>query len=186
MTNTLSAGIYDTPHSVVAKVTYRPPLFAASVMDAVPQPPAEKDVLYHLYNTGKEPRFTAWDPVEGYLHRELCNPHGTAQKIKRYTARQAYKKRLLTEYVEAEYANLNGRNRREARAEATFKWQKKLKAEEDAERRRRWRNKTAVADMQRKAKRKARKQEKAQRRLTNLVLGEGELNQVVPIGAKVS
>jgi len=74
---------------------------------------------------------------------------------------------------------LNGRTRREARAEAAFKWREQLKEEKEADRKKRWKHKAAVAEMERKAKRKERKGKKLRQRLTELVLKK-EPNQVIP------
>ena len=114
-----------------------------------------------------------------FLQKELSNPHSRAKKQARWHAHHARNKALLQEYIQAEYANLDGRTRRVARTEATWKWQQRLRDERTEEVKRRWRNRGAEAQLERRKVRKARKVAKRNEKLRNLVLVNAP-NQVVP------
>ena len=114
-----------------------------------------------------------------YLTKELSNPHSRAKKLKRWKEYQFRKRELLKEMMEKEVQNLNGRSVREAKAEAAFKWREHLEAEKESSRKMRWKHRGAEAKSARKRDRKAKKEEKQRRRLTQLVLQE-KPNQVVP------
>lgn len=138
--------------------------------------PSEQEYIRSLY---KRSAFDASAPVEVYLARELSNPHSRAKKQERWQAYQLYKKSLLKHMIKVEYKNLMGRTRRDARAEAAFKWKQRLEEERKAEIKRRWVKRGGEAKLQGRRARKAKKLERVQRRLRELVLAPAP-NQVVP------
>lgn len=174
-----TATLYDTAKAEVAKVTYKPPSFTPSLKGLIPRVPLEQDYLNVLYNSHRSPAYDNSAPFEVHLHRELSNPHSHAKKLARWKSYQFYKKELLTQYMDAELKNLNGRPQREARAEAAFKWRAKLEEEKQADRKRRWKHKAYEVNAERKNARKAKREVKQRQRLTQLVLRD-EPNQVVP------
>lgn len=153
--------------------------------EPLPQIPSEQEFLAVLYNPHRKAKFDESAPAEVFLHRELSNPHGTAKKLSRWRAYQGYKKRLLNEFKNKEYENLNGRTLREAGAEAGFKLREQLKKEKEADKKRRWMHKAAEVGMVRKAERKVRKQQKLRKKLSELVLKD-EPNQVIPKTARTN
>ncbi|KAI0366394.1 hypothetical protein BV20DRAFT_1002470 [Pilatotrama ljubarskyi] len=169
---------YDTTADAVNEVTYTPPALPATLLNPAPRIPTEHEYITSLTKPDKA-ALPASAPVEVHLVKELSNPHARAKKQARWQAFKARQKALLEEFVRAEYANLAGRTRREARAEATWKWRNHIEEERKAEMKRRWRNRGAEARQMRTAKRKARKAAKRAQKLRNLVLEEAP-NQVVP------
>ena len=163
------------------KVTYTPPKFSPSLRGPIPRPPSEKDFLRALYNPHlRKPFFSDSPPVETYLFRELANPHSRAKKLARWKMWQFQKKARLQELFADAMKNLNGRHPREARAEAAFKWRQEMEDKDKALQKQRWKNRNPEATLERKVKRKARKEAKQRQRLTALVLKE-EGNQVIPL-----
>lgn len=164
----------------VLEVTYQPPTFPIFTGLADPQPKAPSE---HEYITAaRNPTAASYDPsapAEVLVARELANPHSRAKKQARWQAYQDHKRSLLQKFVKEELKNLDGRTRREARAEATWKWRRALVEERRAEVKRRWQNRGAEDRLMRKKARKERKAEKRKERLRNLVLEDGP-NQFVP------
>ncbi|KAI0643748.1 hypothetical protein C8Q79DRAFT_976543 [Trametes meyenii] len=175
---------YDTTSDAVNEVTYTPPALPPTLLQPAPRVPSEHEYITSLSKPEKVsiPKTAA---VEVHLAKELSNPHSRAKKQARWQAFQARQKTLLEELIRAEYANLAGRTRAEARAEATWKWKNQLDEERKAELKRRWRNRGAEARQVRTANRKARKAARREQKLRNLVLDEAP-NQVVPPSGKVS
>jgi len=132
-----------------------------------------------LFNPHRENKFGGSPPVEGYLFRELANPHSRAKKYARWKTFQLKKKALLAEITSEELKSLNGRTQREAKAEAAWKWRQQMDEEKAAQKKRRWKHKAAEAKMEKQQKRRARKEAKQRQRLTALALKE-EPNQVIP------
>ena len=118
-------------------------------------------------------------PVEVFVTRELSNPYSRAKKQARWQARMAYKRELLGTMVKAELADLRGRTRREARAEAAWKWKQTLDAEDKAEARRRAELRGDVARTEARRARKGRREKKKESLLERLVLQDAP-NQVIP------
>ena len=140
--------------------------------------PSEHEYITAAWN----PATTSYDssaPVEVLVSRELANPHSRAKKQARWQAYQNHKRSLLDKFVKEELKNLDGRTRREAQAEATWKWRRALVEERRAEVKRRWQNRGAEDRLMRKKARKERKAEKRKERLRNLVLEDGP-NQFIP------
>jgi len=170
----------------VLEVTYVPPQLPTYTHFSEPAPakPSENDYIKSLSNSEDSP-YDPTLPAEIFLSNELANPHSRAKKQARWQAHQEYKRSLLSQFIATELKDLQGRTRREARAEATWKWRHKLEEDRKAELRRRWKNRGAEADLLRKKARKTRKESKQREKLRNLVLPVAP-NQVVPAGSRVS
>jgi hypothetical protein len=138
-----------------------------------------------LFNPHRENKFGDSPPIEGYLFRELANPHSRAKKIARWKTFQFIKRARLAEMTSEELKNLNGRTQREARAEAAWKWRQQMDEEIAAQKKRRWKHKAAEVKMEKQQKRRARKEAKQRQRLSALALKE-EPNQVIPKGMLTS
>jgi len=174
----LLASSYDATHDVVAQVTYELPAFTSSITG--PPPRISEDAFLasiinpHLGNTVGDGA-----PVEPFLHKELSNPHSRAKKLKRFKEYQIRIKAMRKEMLTYEVKHLNGRSPQEARAEALFKWRSMLKTERQERKKMRWKHKNEMANLERKAARKARKELQQRHALTALELEEGK-NQVIP------
>jgi hypothetical protein len=171
----------------VEECTYVPPtvpislpLDVSQLETALPQVTPEKEYIQSLF---KRSAFDAAAPVEIYVGRELSNPHSRAKKQQRWQAFELYKRSLLDAMIKEEYKNLNGRTRKDARAEATFRWRQRLEAERKAEMKRRWVNRGAEARLVGRRARKAKKMERLRRKLRDLVLMPAP-NQVIPAAAR--
>lgn len=90
----------------------------------------------------------------------------------------------MEETITVELQNLNGRTKKEARVDAIFEWNEKMRMEDRKERERRWIVMGGQRKAQRKATRKQRKQKREADRLRRLVLEPGP-NQVIPAEAEV-
>lgn len=170
---------YDTPKEDVVKVTYKPPSFTPSLKGLIPPRPTEDQYLTTLFNPHRQNKFDDSPPIEGYLFRELANPHSRAKKLARWKNSQFTKRARLAEITSEELKNLNGRTQREGKAEAAWRWRQEMEEERAAQKKRRWKHKAAEAKMEKQQKRRARKEAKQRQRLTALTLGE-EANQVIP------
>ena len=130
-----------------------------------------------------DPQKRAYDaaaPVELHLQKELSNPHSRAKKQARWQAALVHRRELLTQYMRHELKDLKGRTRREARAEAVWKWRERLAGDEREEKKRRWIHRGGEAALLRRRARRARKERKQDERLRNLVLEEAP-NQAIPV-----
>lgn len=172
------AGLYDTPEAVVAEVTYIPPALPANSKIPARPPPSEQAYIDYLTSPASS-SFNSADPVEVNLTREVSNPHSRAKKQRRWQERQLHEKALLEEYIKTELKHLQGRTRREARTEATFKWKQRLEADRKAEVKRRWQLRGQEAKLLRKRARSAKKEVKRRQKLADLVLEQGP-NQIIP------
>lgn len=167
---------YDTQLSTVTEITYVPPPLPSDELAVPPEAPSEQEYIKALAKRAEIPGSL---PLEVHVHKELTNPHSRAKKQQRWQAYQLYKRSLLQQMIQAEYKNLQGRTRRDARAEATFKCRQRLEDERKAEVRRRWSNRGQEANLEGKRERKARKSERMDRKLRDLVL-QAAPNQVIP------
>jgi hypothetical protein len=159
-------------------VTYKPFALPPDASAPAPEANPENDYIQSVL----EPEKRAYDaaaPVELHLHKELSNPHSRAKKQARWQAAFARRRELLAQYVRHELKDLKGRTRREARAEAVWKWRERLAAEVREEKKRRWIHRGGEASLVRQKARRARKERKREERLRNLVLEEAP-NQVIP------
>ena len=172
------AGLYDTPEEVVAEVTYAPPTLPANSEVPARTPPSEQTYIDYLSSPASS-SFDPAGPMEVNLVKEVSNPHSRAKKQRRWQERQRREKALLEEYVKAELKDLQGRTRRDARTEATFKWKQRIEADRKAELQRRWQLRGQEAKLLRKRARAAKKEVKRSQKLADMVLEQGA-NQVIP------
>ena len=172
---------YDTTEDAVLEVTYTPPTLPDSFLHPTSRIPSEQEYINSLVDPERT-FFSASAPIEVHLQKELSNPHSRAKKQARWQAFRVHQKALLQEYIDAEYANLDGRTKQVARADATWRWQQRLLKDRRTELARRWRNRGGEARLQRKRQRKLRKLEKREEKLRTLVLAEAK-NQVLPRAA---
>lgn len=170
------ATLYDTPQDVVAECTYTPPPLPSRTTSPIPKAPSEHEYIKAL-KTRTE--IDASLPIEVHVRKELVNPHSRAKKQARWQAHQVYKRSIQTAMVQAEYKELKGRTRREARAEALWKWRQRLADERKQEMMRRWRLRGAEAKLKMKRMRKGKKRDRIHQKLRQLVL-EPSSNQVIP------
>ncbi|KAG5644945.1 hypothetical protein DXG03_007410 [Asterophora parasitica] len=169
---------HDTTKEEVMKVTYTPPSFTPTMRGLIPRP-SEAEFLRVLYNPHLPNNFGDSPPVEGYLFRELANPHSRAKKHARWLAWQVQKKQRLEQYFQEKLSDLRGRSVREAKAEAAFKWRRDLEEEKEALRKQRWKKAMGEEALAKQSKRRDRKEAKQRQRLTQLVLKD-EPNQFIP------
>ena len=174
-----AAGIYDTPKDEVARVTYQLPTFDPSPSGLIPRPPAEEEYLSVLYNAHLPKSYNASLAFEVYLDRELANPHSQAKKLERFKIYQANTQLLLKKIMADELQNLDGRNVRQAKADAAFRWRKQVKADKEKKKKARWMHSARTAELERKASKGIKKDERKRRLLTEMVLKE-EPNQFIP------
>ena len=174
-----AAGIYDTPKDEVARVTYQLPTFNLSPSGLVPKPPVEEEYLSMLYNAHLRKSYNESLPFEVYLDRELANPDSRAKKLKRFQIYQANTQLLLKNIMAEELRDLDGRNVRQAKADAAFRWREQVKADKEKKKKARWMHSAKTAELERKASKKTKKEERKRRLLTEMVLKE-EPNQFIP------
>ncbi|KAJ3743407.1 hypothetical protein DFH05DRAFT_1495894 [Lentinula detonsa] len=179
----------DTSEEEVLKVTYKPPPFSPTLRGLLPRVPTEKEYLRSVYNRDRNSAYNksfvtnfgnTQPPLEQFLYKELSNPHSRAKKMKRWQQAHLAKRALLNEYMKEELQDLRGRTQGEARAEAAFRCRQKLEEDKKEERKTRWVKRGGEERLERKIKMKKRKEDKKRSRLVNLVLKEGEGNQVIP------
>lgn len=176
-----TATAYDTTEDAVLEVTYTPPTLPDSFLHPASRIPSEQEYITSLVDPTRM-FFSASAPIEVHLKKKLSNPHSRAKKQARWQTFQEHQKNLLQEYIDAEYANLGGRTKQIARADATWKWQQRLLKDRRAELSRRWRNRGAEVRLHQKRERKARKLEKREEKPRTLVLAEVK-NQILPRAA---
>jgi len=173
------AGIYDTPREEVARVTYQLPTFDPAPSGPIPRPPSEEEYLSLLYNPHHSKSYDASLPFEVYLDRELANPHSRAKKLERFKIYQANTQLLLKKIMTEELQHLDGRNVRQAKADAAFRWREQVKVDKEKKKKARWMHSARTTELERKASKRAKKDERQRRQLTELVLEE-EPNQFIP------
>jgi hypothetical protein len=173
------AGMYDTNQDAVMAITWQPPTLPVTPRQNFPELPSERKYFLGLLNPNYKKPLPESAPMEVHLEKELSNPHSRAKKQARWQAHQRYVNSLLETITKREFTNLDGRTRREARADAVFKWKQQLEAEKAAERKRRWLTPKRVEQMEFKAKKKEKRRQRQLDILTNLELTPGK-NQVIP------
>jgi hypothetical protein len=173
-----AAGIYDTPREEVARVTYRLPTFN-SPSGPIPRPPAEEEYLNLLYNSHLRHSYGESLPFEIFLDRELANPHSRTKKLERFRIHQANTQLLLKKITAEELRNLDGRNVSQAKADAAFKWREQVKEDKQKKKKARWMHSARSAELERKASKRTKKEDRKRRLLTEMVLQE-EPNQSIP------
>jgi len=161
-------------------ITYHPFTLPsdASASASASKVDSENDYIQSVLDPQKRP-YDAAAPIELHLQKELSNPHSRAKKQARWQAALARRRELLAQYVRNELKDLKGRTRREARAEAVWKWRERLAADMREEKKRRWIHRGGEEALLRRRDREARKERKRDERLRNLVLEEAP-NQVIP------
>jgi hypothetical protein len=172
------ATMYTAKAEDVVAVTYEPFRLPSDESAAVPQVDAENDYIQSVLDPEKR-AYDAAVPIELHLQKELSNPHSRAKKQARWQAALAGQRELLAQYVRNELKDLKGRTRREARAEAVWKFRERLAADLREEKKRRWVHRGGEAEALRQKGRRARKGRKQDERLRRLVLKD-EANQIVP------
>lgn len=174
----VEATLYTAKAEDVMAVTYKPFALPADTSAAVPRADQENEYIQSVIDP-EERVYDASAPVELHLHKELSNPHSRAKKQARWQAAFARRRELLAQYTRHELKDLKGRTRREARAEAVWKWRERLAADVREEKKRRWIHRGGEAALLRQRARRARKERKREERLRNLVLKEAP-NQIIP------
>ncbi|KAI0002949.1 hypothetical protein BJV74DRAFT_876357 [Russula compacta] len=170
--------LYTAKAEDVMAITYTPFALPPDTSAAAPKANLENDYIQSVLDPQKR-AYDAAAPVELHLQKELSNPHSRAKKQARWQAAQIHRRELLAQYVRHELKDLKGRTRREARAEAVWKWRERLAADEREERKRRWIHRGGEVALLRRRGRRARKERKQDERLRNLVLKEAP-NQAIP------
>ncbi|KAI5124173.1 hypothetical protein M0805_000980 [Coniferiporia weirii] len=170
---------YDTPANIVAEVTYTPSNLPLQYTSSYPVLVDEIADDYVRVLRGELP-YSQDYPMELFLGRELSNPHSRSKKRQRYLAAQARQQALLKEYVEAELKKpVDGRSKREAITEATYRWRERVRLDRKAELKRRWVARGLKARLERRRRRAQEKMEAERRKLRELVLREAP-NQIMP------
>lgn len=176
--------LYTAKAEDVMEVTYKPFALPSDTSATVPKENQENDYIQSVFDPEKRAPDAA-APMELHLQDELSNPHSRAKKQARWQAALARRREMLAEYVQRELKDLKGRTRREARAEAVWKWRERLAADLQEEKKRRWIHRGGEAALVRRKERKERKERKREERLRNLVLKEGP-NQIIPRESSVA
>ncbi|KAF7776307.1 hypothetical protein Agabi119p4_4700 [Agaricus bisporus var. burnettii] len=167
---------YDALHDVVAKVTYQLPKIDPRPGARLPDV-SEDAFLASVVNPHLRDSLDESAPVEPFLHKELSNPHSKAKKLRRFKEYKLHTKELLKQILVQEMKRSD--NPKEARTIAMFRWRAQLKAEREEKKKMRWKHKAEVANLERKAARKVRKEQQQRRLLTELSLKEAP-NQFIP------
>lgn len=163
-------------------MTYKVPAISQSLTGPLPRRPSEDEFLTALYNPAYKPELiNASMPVEFFLTKELSNPHARAKKQQRWKMRKALQQKRLDEIIDQEMKHPEGRTVREIRAESAFRWRQELKEEQEKQKKMRWKDRVADVNMIRKARKKAKKEERHRRKLTELELDSSEPNQFIPM-----
>ncbi|KAI0301846.1 hypothetical protein B0F90DRAFT_1715805 [Multifurca ochricompacta] len=170
--------IYTARAEDVMAVTYKPFALPSDPNAASSGLATENEYIQSVLDPQKR-TYDMAAPMELHLEKELSNPHTRAKKQARWQAVQTRRRELLAQYVRDELKDLKGRSRREARAEAVWKWRERLAADVREERKRRWIHRGGEAALLRRKVRRARKERKRDEQLRNLVLQE-TANQVIP------
>jgi hypothetical protein len=181
MLKLIEATMYTAKAEDVMTITYKP---SALPPDETSKVDSENEYIQSVLNPQKR-AYDVTAPVELHLQKELSNPHSRAKKQARWQAALARRRELLAQYVRNELKDLKGRTRREARAEAVWKWRERVRTDAREEKKRRWIHRGDEAALLRRRARKARKERKREERLGNLALEEAP-NQVIPRLTRVS
>ena len=180
----LTGGLYDTAIDDVAKITYQLPAFDSSPLEPLPRVPEEQEYLNLIYNSHRLQEYDESAPFELYLKWELANPHSRAKKLERWKSYQAGTHELLKSITADELKHLDGRSLRQAKADAAFKWREQVKEDQAKKKKARWAHTAKVEEWERKKVKKAKKEDRQRKRLTELVLKD-EPNQFLPRAVKM-
>lgn len=119
-------------------------------------------------------------PAEFLITRELSNPHSRAKKRERYLAARARQQALLKEFIDKELSKvIEGRTRKDAIAEATFRWKERLRLDRKAEMKRRWVARGLEARLERRRRRAEEKLEAEKKKLRELIVRQAP-HQIMP------
>lgn len=174
----LLATNYDTGLETILEVTYSPTCRPPAGSN-VPLLREGGDDTYVRMLRGELP-YKQNVPMEVFLSRELSNPHSREKKRERYLAAKERQRNLLRKFIDEEMKKtVDGRSRKEAVAEATFRWREQLRLERKAELKKRWVARGLQARLERRRKRRAAKQEAERQKLRDLVLRVAP-NQIMP------
>ena len=99
--------------------------------------------------------------------------------MERWKVYQARIQAVRKEITEDEVRHLDGRTVRQAKADAAFKWRETVREDQKKNKKARWMHSARMVKWQRKAKKKAAKEERLRKQLTGLTLAD-EPNQVLP------
>ncbi|KAL5519230.1 hypothetical protein ACEPAH_913 [Sanghuangporus vaninii] len=170
---------YDTSAKVVAEVTYHPAKLPRRCFSATPPFGIERADSYDRM-LRNEIEYSQNFPMELFLARELSNPHSREKKRQRYLANKARQQALLKEYMDEELKkSVEGRSKREAIAEATFRWRERLRVDRKRELKRRWIARGLKARLERRRRRAQEKLAHEKKKLRELVLRVAP-NQIMP------
>lgn len=148
--------------------------------------PEEQDYFNSIYNPSFEVSYgDQQPPFEIYLTKELTNPHSRAKKVQRFKQSLERRENLRDELVEHELKHLEGRNKKEAIADARWKWRETLAMEAKENRVKRWIQRGADVKLDKKKKKQAKKLERKMRALTGFTL-KPERHQYIPPGAQAN
>jgi hypothetical protein len=175
----VEATMYTAKAEDVMAITYKPSALPPDESVSVSKVDSENHYVQSVLNP-QERAYDVTAPMELHLQKELSNPHSRAKKQARWQAALARRRELLAQYVRNELKDLKGRTRREARAEAVWKWRERLRVDAREEKKMRWIHRGDEAALLRRRARKARKERKREERLRDLALEEAP-NQVIPV-----
>lgn len=177
--NSIIATAYDTTSDTVAEVTYKPSPLPENFETERPSSFEQLSDDY-IRMLRRDIPYSQDQPAELLLARELSNPHSRAKKRERYLAARAREAALLTTYIRAELGKgVTERTRKDAIAEATFRWRERLRLDRKAELKRRWVARGLQARLERRRRRAEEKQEILKKRLRELVVRQAP-HQVMP------
>ncbi|TFK56131.1 hypothetical protein OE88DRAFT_1804899 [Heliocybe sulcata] len=181
---------YDTAADVVHEITYNPSPITTRILDPIPRQQALAKQERHYLNSVLNPgaAFDQAAPLEVHVQQELSPDHSRAKRQKRWQELNESKQQLLREYIKDETTSAKMRRHKtvkEARAWAVFRWREKVEELRKEERKRRWINRGALAELQRKRARKAKKAVRQEKRLRELSLAMAD-NQIIPEGVSIS
>jgi len=108
-------------------ITYKP--FALPSAPVEPEVKSEEGEYIKSVLDLQNRAYDATAPMELHLQKELSNPHSRVKKQVRWQAVFVRQRELLAQYVREELKDLKGRTRREAWAEAVWKWHERLAAD---------------------------------------------------------
>ncbi|QRW01739.1 hypothetical protein RhiLY_00736 [Ceratobasidium sp. AG-Ba] len=199
---------HDTPASVAKEITWKPADLSQYELYPpyfhIPAPESEQRISSEQKELAARARaiqdayirgeIDASVPMEQYLARELSNPHSRAKKQARWQEARAERDRLRVRFMKAakEARSTGGSvttvglnlTKAQASREGAFLFEAHIRKTEKARQRERAVQRGAVAKLERKKARKARKVAKREQALRNLIL-EPAPNQALPTGASV-
>jgi len=179
--DTITASIYDTAEDAVREVTWQPPRTRLRPLRDITIPDKYLAALHEpVPNEASESL-----PMEHFLAIELSNPHSRTKKQRRWQERLKGLVQLRKDVLTSELNSLDGRTRRDARAEAEYRFRVQIERAQKAEGMRRRILRGELAKVARRKIRKARKEARRIRNLRETKLHR-EDNQVLPGAGEVA